>query len=112
VEEIVISHVRLGLVGALVGLLAVLVLWSLGVGLPGRSPLLVGALAMFFGLIAGLLLGGLVSLRPDQDAYIHATRRAIKRGYTSVVVHALNRDQRNRAAQFLSGRGAQVTRSL
>lgn len=111
-RTIVLAHIKLGIVGAVVGLLAFVLMWGLDVPFVARSPLAAGSVAMSFGLIGGLLLGGLVSLRPDQDGYINATREAIRTGRTTVVVHALTREQRNLAADFLSGRGAEVTQSL
>ena len=61
---------------------------------------------------AGPLLGGLVSLRPDHDRYVHATRDAMEAGRGTVVVHALSVAQRQAASEFLAARGGDVTRTL
>jgi len=67
---------------------------------------------MFFGGVAGLMLGGLVSLRPDHDRYVQATRDAMAAGNTTVVVHAFSADQRHQAAELLRSNGGEVTSTL
>jgi hypothetical protein len=51
------------------------------------------------------MLGGLVSLRPDHDRYVAATRDADGRGKHAVVVHAFSEEQRAQAAEFLRAQG-------
>jgi hypothetical protein len=58
------------------------------------------------------LLGGLVALRPDHDRYLHATRDAITERRYTVVVQALSAEQRDRAAENLAARGAEVRSTL
>lgn len=111
-RTIVVAHLWLGIWGALLGLLAFGLLYWGGVPFVVQSPIAAVLALLFFGTTAGLLLGGLVSLRPDQDRYIHATRDALEQGRSTVVVHALSSGQRTRAAEFLSARGADVTQTL
>ncbi len=111
-RTIVTAHLKLGIAGAVLGLLVVAVMFGLDVRFVSSSPLAAGLSAVAFGAVAGLLLGGLVSLRPDQDAYMNATREAAAEGRTTVVVHALSTEQRALAARFLSTQGAEVTQSL
>lgn len=111
-QTIIVAHVRLGVAGAVLGLIAFAVMFAVGVPFVVSSPLAAGPVAVGFGALAGLLLGGLVSLRPDQDGYINATHEAIRQGHTTVVVHALSAGQRAFAASFLKIRGARVSESL
>lgn len=111
-RTIVLAHLRLGIAGAILGLVVFGVLMWMAVPFVVSSPRAAGLAAIAFGGVAGLLLGGLVSLRPDHDRYIHATRDAMDEGLTTVVVHALSTDERSRAAEFLSRRGAEVTQTL
>lgn len=111
-RTIVVAHRRLGLAGLVAGALLFAGLYLLGIPFVVQSPWAAGLAATFFGGTAGLLLGGLVSLRPDHDRYIHATRDAVEEGRTAVVVHALSGEQLSRASSFLSARGAEVTRTL
>ena len=76
----------------------------LGVTLIVSSALVSGVAFVFMGAIGGLMLGGLVALRPDQDGYVLATRDAIADRRSTVVVHALSGDEADRAAAVLSGR--------
>ncbi|MGY1520349.1 hypothetical protein [Luteimonas sp. A482] len=106
------AHMWLGIWGAVLGLVAFGLLYWGGVPFIVQSPVAAILALLFFGSTAGLLLGGLVSLRPDHDRYIHATHDAMEQGRTTVVVHALSSEQRSRAAEFLAARGADVTQTL
>jgi hypothetical protein len=111
-RTIVVAHVRLGLVGAVVGIVAFGALYAMGWPFIVNSPIAAFLVLLFFGSIAGLLLGGLVSLRPDHDRYVQATQDAMAAGQTTVVVHALTSQQRAAAADFLRDRGGEVTSTL
>ncbi len=111
-RTILLAHLKLGIAGTVVGALAWAVLMWLGVTLIVSSALLAAVAFMFMGAIAGLMLGGLVALRPDQDRYVQATRDAIAHDRFTVVVHALSAEEAERAAKVLSGLGAEVTRTL
>lgn len=111
-RTIIRAHMWLGIWGGVLGLLAFALLYWGGVPFIVQSPVAAILALLFFGITAGLLLGGLVSLRPDHDRYIHATHDAMEQGRTTIVVHALSSEQRARAAEFLSARGADVTQTL
>ncbi len=111
-RTIIVAHLWLGIVGALSGLVMFGILTWMRVPFIVSSPWAASLTLVGFGTIAGLLLGGLVSLRPDHDRYIHATRDAMADGHTTVVVHALSTAQRSRAAEFLASRGAEVTETF
>jgi hypothetical protein len=111
-RTIVIAHVRLGIVGAVVGVLAFAALYALGLPFIVRSPVAAVLALLFFGAVAGLMLGGLVSLRPDHDPYVEAARDAIAEGNTTVVVHAFSAEQAARAADYLKAEGGDTTVTL
>jgi hypothetical protein len=111
-HTIVKAHVRLGIVGAIAGLLAFAGLYLIGVPFIVSSPVAAVLVLLFFGTVAGLMLGGLVSLRPDHDRYVEVTRDAMADGATTVVVHAFSADQCDRAAQLLRAQGGEVTSTL
>ncbi len=106
------AHLRLGVVGSTAGLLLFAVLFGLGVQLIVSAPILSAVVLLFFGAMAGLMLGGLVTLRPDHDRYIDAARHAMAHGETTVVVHAFSSAQRERAAELLQRQGGKVTSTL
>lgn len=111
-RTILMAHLWFGVGGVVVGALAWAVLMWLGVTLIVSSALVSVVVFVFMGAIAGLMLGGLVALRPDQDRYVQATQDAIAERRFTVVVHALSGDEADRAAALLSGLGAEVTRTL
>lgn len=111
-RTLVVSHVRLGIAGMLAGLALFAVLYLAGLPLVVQSALAAALVATGFGLVAGLMLGGLVSLRPDHDRYVLAAQEAIQRGDTALVVHAYSRAERDAAADWLRARGAEVTTTL
>ena len=111
-RTIVRAHAKLGVLGAVLGLVAFGVLYAAGVPMVVQSPVAAGLVLLGFGATAGLMLGGLVALRPDHDRYVQATRDAMEEGRSTVVVHALSGEQQQAAADFLASRGGEVTRTL
>ncbi|MEO8365594.1 MAG: hypothetical protein ABI538_05240 [Pseudoxanthomonas sp.] len=111
-RTIVVAHLRLCIVGAIVGALVFALMMWLGVLYIVQSPWAAGLVMTGFGALAGLMLGGLVALRPDHDRYIQATHDAMAERRTTVLVHAFSVEQKNAAADFMSARGGEVTRTL
>ena len=111
-HTIVVAHVKLGIAGVIAGVVAFVVMYGMGLPFIVNSPLAALLVLVFFGGVAGLMLGGFVSLRPDHDRYVEATRDAMDEGMTTVVVHAFSVEQRAQAAEFLRGRGGEVTSTL
>lgn len=103
------SHARLGVFGALAGLLAYAVLRMQDVPMIVQSPWLSLGALLFFGAIAGLMLGGLVTLRPDHDAYVLRVLGALREGDSAVVVHALSAEQKREAERILADAGSKTT---
>jgi hypothetical protein len=111
-RTIVRAHAKLGLVGAVAGVMTFAALIAADGPFIVNSPVAAALVLLFFGTVAGLLLGGLVALRPDHDRYVLATRDAMDAGKTTVVVHAFSAEQRAQAAEFLRGQGGEVTSTL
>jgi hypothetical protein len=110
---IVRAHLTLGMVGALVGMLVAGVLLLTGIGAFTSSPLVTAVLATVFGFVAGLLLGGLVSLRPDQDVLSVRLEDALRDGqHWAVLVHARDHGEERRAKDVLEGRHGRVIAGL
>ncbi|MGO1541878.1 MAG: hypothetical protein ACTH0Y_09835 [Luteimonas sp.] len=108
VRTIVIAHLKLGAAGVVAGAL----LYALGVDLVTSSPGFAVALMMGYGGVFGLMAGGLVSLRPDHDPYIHKVHDALDEGRSAVVVHAFDADQRDAAKRALDAEGGDTIRTL
>lgn len=111
-RTIIVAHLRLGIAGTVLGAVVFAVLYAMGIPMIVQSPFAAGAAIVAFGAVAGLLLGGLVSLRPDHDAYIQSVYSALAAGRAAVVVHAFSAAQRASAAEDLRARGGETTSTL
>ena len=111
-HTIVRAHVHLGMWGAVAGAAAFGVLWAMGLPLIVNSAMLAGAVMIAFGAVAGLMLGGLVSLRPDHDLYINKVFDALGEGRSAVVVHAFSKEQSAQAEALLKDASGEVVSTL
>jgi hypothetical protein len=94
-------HVLLGAAGLLLGVLLWLFAWYAESTLVLAMPLLMLFVAASFGAVAGLLLGGLLAVRPTKGWLAAAAQDDARRGDFPVVVHATDRKQAHRARQIL-----------
>ena len=111
-RTIIRAHVVLGLLGAVAGAAAFGVLWAMAVPMIVNSAVLAAAVIVVFGAVAGLMLGGLVSLRPDHDRYIAKVFEALDEGRSAVVVHAFSREQNAQAETLLKAASGEVVATL
>lgn len=111
-RTLVLAHVRMGLVGAAAGVLLFALLYFGGLDLVTASPGFASALIIGYGAVFGLMVGGLVTLRPDHDPYIHKVRDALAEGRSAVVVHAFDAEQRKAAKEALDAQGGETIRTL
>ncbi len=106
------AHLWSTLFGAIAGTVLLLVLAYAGVAWVTQSPLLSAAVATGFGAVAGLMLGGLITLRPDHSPYIEAVREANGEGRTVVIVHAASGKVGAEAEHALDQLGGHTVRTL
>lgn len=106
------SHVILGVSGVVVGLMIATALVLSNIAAAASSPFYTFLVFAFFGGIFGMLLGGLIALRPDHDPLITRVMRASRKGRWSVVVHARNHEEEHRAKEALEEMGERVTETL
>lgn len=111
-RTILISHYKLGLAGMGMGALLFAALMMMQVQAVTQSPWFAVGMMIGYGGVAGLMLGGLVSLRPDHDPYVLKVREALEEGRTAVVVHAYSPGQRDHAADALVSNGGKTIRTL
>lgn len=100
------SHLILGATGLLAGLLASTLLITVGPQLARANPLFTFIPLTLIGVFLGLLLAGLISLRPDHDRLINKSRNAAKSGRWSVVVHTANTEEKQRAKNVMKKKSA------
>ena len=111
-STLVRAHVWLGLLGFVVGLLVFLTLQAAGVRAVVDNPMLAVAVLVLVFTLAGLLLGGAVTVRPDQAPYIHASRSALQEGKCVLLVHGRSLEQVRGAREDLEPTGARLVATL
>lgn len=94
-------HVLLGAAGAVLGILLWLFAWNARATLVLAMPALMFFVAGAFGAVAGLLLGGLLSMRPTKGLLATAAQDDARAGAFPVLVHATDRQQAHRAREIL-----------
>lgn len=106
------AHFWLGLAGLAAGGLLFGILFAMGLPLIVNSAPLAAGVLVFFGGVAGLMFGGLVTLRPDHDLYILKVREGLEEGKYAVVVHARSHEQMAASAELLKQSGGDVIKTL
>ena len=106
------SHLILGLVGLALGLTVAAALVVAGWPAAAASPLFATVFLSTLGAFAGLMLAGLLTLRPDRGRVTMAIRRRNRAGQWTVVAHPTSPAQSERAALSLQKSGGKVMRSL
>lgn len=91
-KTIVKSHGWLGLIGMIVGILIATFLVASGPEMTQSSPLFTYLVFIFFGLIFGMMLAGLISIRPDHDPLITKTIETSQEHRWTVVVQTDDQD--------------------
>ena len=106
------SHAVLAVIGAIAGVILAAVLIGAGFDFAQTRPGWVyGILAVVGGAI-GMLVAGLVSIRPDHETVITETKDASEHGEWTLVVHARDEDEKHRADEFLEHYSKEVAESL
>lgn len=101
-RTLVRSHIVLGIAGAVAGVLLFFALDAAGVAFVSDNPLAALGLFVLVLTLFGLMLGGLVTLRPDQVPYIRVAREALQAGHTVLVVHARSERELGDARSLLA----------
>ena len=106
------SHLLLGTAGAALGAIgaALLIVWPWPAAV--ASPWLTTLVLVVFGAFAGMLVAGLLSLRPDHGRVIRAVHEALARRHWAVVVRPLTAARAAFAVDRLRAGGAAPLRSF
>ena len=111
-QTILQSHAILGVVGGVVGLVIAGILVGAGFDFAQTRPGWVYGILGVFGVVAGMLVAGLVSVRPDHQPAIAQTKDAAKHGKWTVVAHARDEEEKQRADELLKEYSDEVRESL
>ena len=106
------AHAVTGLVGGIAGLLLFFWLMDSAQPLVVSSPLWAAIALVGFGITFGLLLGGLIALRPDHIQLITTVRSALVHNRWALVLHPTTVEQTRAAKDFLAASGAEVLSTL
>lgn len=106
------AHLWLGLAGLCVGAVLWLVLYYAGISAVVSSPFYSGAAILAFATVAGLLLGGLVTARPDHQIVIQAVAENTKAGRWTLVMHPRNEAQCRAVEEQLDTAKVESVRSI
>lgn len=106
------SHIWLGIAGALGGVVFFLVLFGLNILFITQNAITSAALFVGFGAVAGMMLAGLITLRPDHMPYISMATSALRSGKYVVAVHAITTQQMNEANNVLENMDVDTVSSL
>ncbi len=98
------SHLVLGLLFLIAGLSIAWLLVTFGPPVTRSNPVEVFIALALVPTLVGMLLAGALTLRPDHDPMIYATRRAADAGYWTVVVHCKDEDQKQRVTHLVNHR--------
>lgn len=111
-RTLITNHINFGLGGALLGLAGGIILGIYGPQYTQSSPGLTVAALVILGLFVGLLMAGLISLRPDQDAVVNETRQATQNDKWVVIIHTANHQQNEHARTVLEKSADSVSASF
>jgi len=106
------AHLMLGGIGLMAGLLVWAVLYWMALPAILSSPFYSGGFIVALGAVAGLLLGGLVTSRPDHQIVIRAVDDATKAGRWSLVIHPRDELQCKSVEGILAEAGVESARSI
>ncbi len=102
------AHATCGVVGVVAGSMLFAVLYVSGVAPVVDAPAVALVAMMMIGAMLGLMVGGLVTMRPDHEAVIRPVREAADAGRWTVVVHPETSQQFDLAVRQLRQTGATV----
>lgn len=112
-RTLVRSHLTLGCAGAVAGAILAGVLLLTDIRAFTASPWVTLGWLTAFGAVAGLLLGGLVALRPDHDPLNMKVEDAVRDGrHWALVVHVRDHDHERRARSVLERFEGEVIATL
>lgn len=109
---IIKAHLRLGLAGLFVGVVAWVALRFVQTPFVMSWGVLSFVVLAGFGMTFGLFAGGLISLRPDHDPLLFKMREGLDAGRTAVVVHPFDSEQKSQAGDMLARFGGEVVGTL
>ncbi|MEX0606188.1 MAG: hypothetical protein WD623_14860 [Marinobacter sp.] len=111
-STLVRSHIGLGMAGAIAGFILFSTLYSADVAFITQSLVVSAIVLTAIGGGIGLLLAGMVTLRPDHMPYLMLAQSALRKGKYVLTVHASSAQQLDEAKKTLRNRRVSSVRSF
>jgi hypothetical protein len=105
------AHLTCGAIGLFAGAAVFAGFYLFGVRAITATPLAALFAMVLFATMFGLMIGGVLTVRPDHDAIVDAVRQAAKAGLWTVIVHPVSREQRAAVERSLQATGAPIART-
>ena len=102
------THAITGLAGGVIGLLLYAWLYTIGQPMVASSPVVAFIAFLNFGIVSGMIVGGLLALRPDHVKLITSVRSALAGNRWALVLHPVNEAQVQAAKALLIASGAET----
>jgi hypothetical protein len=109
---IVKAHIYAGTIGTLIGFLLAATLLLAQVAIAVSHPWLFLIILSTVGLLVGLIIGGAVSIRPDQLKLMVDVQEASTEGGWSIVVHSSDRTHVDSVRRIFERYKGQITETL
>ena len=106
------SHLLLGSLGLVVGLIAAFLLTQFGPALTQQNPLFTFIALISPGLFIGLFVAGLLGLRPDRNELVQTVRHAVRYGKVALVVNLKKSQSSSKVSQLLKQHTDSVVESI
>ena len=106
------SHLLLGSVGLVVGLVTAFLLTLFGPALTQQNPLFTFIALISPGIFIGLFIAGLIGLRPDRNQVIQTVRHAVRFGKVALVINLKNSQSSSKVSQLLKQHTDKVVESI
>lgn len=106
------AHLILGAMGLVAGVVLWGVLYGLAIPFIVSSALASAAVIVAFATILGMMLGGLVTARPDHEIVILKVRKAAEQAQWSLVLHPRNPGQCDVLIKALSDADVEFVRTV
>ena len=106
------SHLLLGAVGLVVGLIAAFLLTQFGPAITQQNPLFTYIALISPGLFIGLFVAGLIGLRPDRNEVIQTVRHAVRYGKVALVINLKKTQSASQVTKLLKQHSDNVVESI
>lgn len=106
------AHLWAAVAGFVAGIALAWLMMRIGPGWAADSPTLTLIAFAWVGTLAGAMIGGLITLRPDRERLIMAARQSSEEGNWTVVAHCESTDEKAAAESQLGKRSEATNTSL